>query len=102
MRNLARLFSQTKGRQCFGVKGGGDALEIGGKLAPPRDERHQSAPRVLVVFVGVEMGGEVDNARGQAGNLHLGRTNILVMQAQLEGRRGGCGIFFAAHSFHVP
>jgi len=67
------------------------AAEVLQETAPAADELQQSAPRVVVLRVGLEMLGQVRDAVRQKGDLHLERTRVGVVRPILldDVRLGG-------------
>ena len=54
------------------------------------DHHQQSAARTVIFGVALQVSGEVIDALGQQGNLHVGRAGVLLVQLELlDGFRFG-------------
>src|SRR5262249_51971079 len=61
------------------------ALDVGGTHvvehpAPATDQHEQAAPAVVVLLVDLEVFGEVVDALGEEGDLHLGRPGVGLVE----------------------
>lgn len=53
------------------------ALEVVEQLAATADHAQQAATTVVVLLVGLEVGGQLVDASGQQGDLHLGGASVV-------------------------
>jgi hypothetical protein len=73
---LAALLAQPQLLDQHAVTVGIARLQIVEQLAPPRHHSQQTAPRVMVFDIALEMIIEAIDARGQQRDLNLGRPGV--------------------------
>ncbi len=77
-----RLSAETKTLNQALILGQIFALDVVKKLATQSDHLQQTATRRNVVLVGAEVGGQVNDALGEKGNLIAAATGVLIMQLE--------------------
>jgi hypothetical protein len=70
------LFAQPQPLDDFAISFCVVVLEIGQMSSPLANQLVQSASRVIVVFVQLQMLGQLADPGGQQRNLHLWRTGV--------------------------
>jgi len=61
-------------------------LQIIQQAAALANHHQESAPRAVVLFVGLQMLGQMVDALRQQGNLHIGGTRVFVVRLKLFNR----------------
>ena len=62
------------------------AAEVIEQAPPTPDQHQQAAPRVMILFMGLQVLGQVLNALGEQSDLHLSRPRVGVVAAVLSDR----------------
>ena len=60
----------------------GRPLQVIQQLAPAGNHHKQTAPRSVVLGVGLEMFRELEDALAQNGHLYVGATRIFIVEAE--------------------
>src|ERR1019366_9838981 len=79
----AALLAKVEGRDDPAVPLEARSLEIVEQAAPLRDEGQETAPRMVVFDVRLEVLGQVRDALRQERDLHLGRSGVVIVRAEL-------------------
>jgi hypothetical protein len=76
------LLAQVESLDHALVAVGSGVFQIIQKLAAPGDHLQQTPPRGMILHVGFEVVGQLVDAAGQQGDLHIGASCILRMHSQ--------------------
>jgi hypothetical protein len=80
---LVALLAEAERGHHVAVALEADALEVVEQAPPLRHEAQQAPPRVVVLDVGLEVLGEVDDPLGQQRDLDLGGAGVVLVRAEL-------------------